>query len=88
MELQKISVTSQTLASLSHIVNIENKVNSKCLDYKKKLTTPVFQELKNLIRNSGVVENATRWLSNQLKIIDRDPHPHDLAAVAFSLQVI
>ena len=44
--------------------------------------------MKNLIKNGLVVENATRWLSNQLKIIDRDPHPHDLAAVAFSLQVI
>ena len=44
--------------------------------------------MKNLIKNGLVVENATRWLSNQLKIIDRDPHPHDLAVVAFSLQVI
>ena len=32
-----------------------------------------------------VVERAVQWLSSQLEMIDRDPHPHDLAVVAHSL---
>ena len=36
---------------------------------------------------TSAIENSTRWLSMQLRDIDRDPHPHDLAAVALSLQV-
>ena len=38
------------------------------------------------IEESLVIENATQWLASQLTSIDRDPHPHDLAAVAHSLQ--
>ena len=38
------------------------------------------------IEESLVIEKATQWLASQLTSIDRDPHPHDLAAVAHSLQ--
>ena len=31
------------------------------------------------------MEAASLWLSRQLAVIDRDPHPHDLAVVAHSL---
>ena len=31
---------------------------------------------------NSAIEDSTRWLSMQLREIDRDPHPHDLAAVA------
>ena len=33
-----------------------------------------------------MIENATRWLSLKLNSIDRDPHPHELASVALSLE--
>ena len=32
-----------------------------------------------------MTEAASLWLSRQLTVIDRDPHPHDLAVVAHSL---
>ena len=45
------------------------------------------QKIQNLIRDNLVIENATLWLSLQLNSIDRDPHPHDLAAVALALEI-
>ena len=86
VELQTISVTSQVIVSLAKL--------SRSMKVNKIIQLNIFK--LNLLRNQDfdgkerlklAVGNATRWLSAQLQLIDRDPHPYELASTAFGLLV-
>ena len=43
--------------------------------------------LRNMKQEKEVLDASTGWLTRQLSLLDRDPHPHDLAITAYALHL-
>ena len=88
VEFQEVSVTAQVVITLASLRNIRPVGVVETKEYVISLLNPcLIQELKRKLKQKSVLLKSSSWLSSQLKSLDRDPHPHDLAIVAYALHL-